>query len=63
HLSATDTLSLFAEHYQAVLANPAGTDHQNIRKFKKYGWAGFILKSQALKAKPAAEKPVNQAAI
>ena len=30
-LSAADTLYLFAEHYQAVLAHPTATDHQNIK--------------------------------
>jgi hypothetical protein len=29
NLSAEDTLYLFAEHYQAVLSSPEGTDHQN----------------------------------
>lgn len=38
-LSESDTLSLFAEHYQSVLANPSGTDHQNIRQFMAQGWS------------------------
>ncbi|SIN64186.1 HopJ type III effector protein [Chitinophaga niabensis] len=50
-LSAEDTLYLFAEHYQSVLANPEGTDHQNIRQFMKHGWPGIVFEGQALQAK------------
>jgi len=49
-LTAADTLYLFAEHYRAVLANPNGTDHQNIRQFMAHGWAGIIFEGEALKA-------------
>ena len=63
NLSAPDTLSLFAEHYKSVIANPIGSDHQNIRQFKKYSWAGVSFKGDALKAKPPAAKPVDQKAI
>ncbi|MES2061655.1 MAG: HopJ type III effector protein [Bacteroidota bacterium] len=49
-LNPADTLSLFAEHYQAVLANPDGTDHQNIRQFMAHGWPGIIFEGDALKA-------------
>ncbi len=63
NLSAPDTLSLFAEHYKSVIANPIGSDHQNIRQFKKYSWAGISLKGEVLKAKPPAAKPVDQKAI
>jgi hypothetical protein len=42
-LSKEDTLYLFAEHYQAVLNTPEGTDHQNIRQFMKHGWAGIVF--------------------
>jgi hypothetical protein len=41
NLSKEDTLSLFAEHYQAVLANPSASDHQNIRQFMLNGWEGI----------------------
>jgi hypothetical protein len=41
NLSQSDTLTLFAEHYQAVLADPDGADHHNIRQFIKNGWAGI----------------------
>jgi hypothetical protein len=47
-LSKEDTLYLFAEHYQSVLSNPEGTDHQNIRQFMKHGWAGIVFEGQAL---------------
>ncbi|HEX7367145.1 MAG TPA: HopJ type III effector protein [Pelobium sp.] len=39
-LSKESTLWLFAEHYHAVLNNPEGKDHQNIRQFMLHGWAG-----------------------
>lgn len=47
-LSETDTLSLFAEHYAAVLATPEGIDHQNIRQFMLHGWAGVVFEGEAL---------------
>jgi hypothetical protein len=50
-LNAEDTLYLFAEHYQAVLANPDATDHQNIRQFMANGWAGVTFEGEALIAK------------
>ncbi len=43
NLSAEDTLYLFAEHYQAVLANPNAADHQNIRQFMIHGWPGVVF--------------------
>lgn len=48
NLSEADTLFLFAEHYQAVLADPKGTDHQNIRQFMQHGWAGVSFEGAAL---------------
>ncbi|MFU8926474.1 HopJ type III effector protein [Acinetobacter puyangensis] len=45
------TLSLFAEHYQAVLDTPNGTDHQNIRQFIKNGWEGVYFEGSALTVK------------
>ncbi len=51
NLSKEDTLYLFAEHYQSVLANPHGTDHQNIRQFIKHGWSGIAFEGHALLAK------------
>ncbi|SEW35136.1 HopJ type III effector protein [Chitinophaga arvensicola] len=50
-LSAEDTLYLFAEHYQAVLNTPTGTDHQNIRQFMLHGWPGIVFEGTALSAK------------
>jgi hypothetical protein len=47
-LDETDTLYLFAEHYQAVLKNPDGIDHQNIRQFMTYGWPGIVFERSAL---------------
>ncbi len=51
HLSAEDTLWLFAEHYRAVLDNPEGNDHQNIRQFMANGWAGISFEGTPLVAK------------
>ncbi len=48
NLSAADTLYLFAEHYQSVLNNPDGTDHQNIRQFMANGWPGIFFEGEAL---------------
>lgn len=47
-LDKGDTLYLFAEHYQSVLKNADGTDHQNIRQFMIHGWAGIVFEGQAL---------------
>lgn len=51
NLSEADTLDLFAEHYQSVLAHPTATDHQNIRQFIVNGWAGIAFEGEALIAK------------
>jgi hypothetical protein len=48
NLSAEDTLFLFAEHYQSVLAHPDAADHQNIRQFRLHGWEGVHFEGQAL---------------
>lgn len=50
-LNQLDTLSLFAEHYRAVLANPDGDDHANIRNFMHYGWQGIGMPTNALTPK------------
>lgn len=50
-LDKTQTLHLFAEHYQAVLADPEGSDHQNIRQFMQHGWEGIHFEAEALAAK------------
>jgi hypothetical protein len=51
NLSADDTLYLFAEHYQSVLAHPDAGDHQNIRQFILNGWPGIALEGTALVAR------------
>ena len=50
-LNQAQTLSLFAEHYAAVVATPEGSDHQNIRQFMLHGWDGIRFEGQALQAK------------
>ena len=50
-LNEAQTLSLFAEHYAAVLATPEQTDHQNIRQFMLNGWNGIRFEANALTAK------------
>lgn len=48
NLSQPHTLALFAEHYRSVLADPTGTDHQNIRQFMATGWKGVSFAKVAL---------------
>lgn len=50
-LDKADTLYLFAEHYQSVVNNPGGTDHQNIRQFMINGWQGINFEGTALTEK------------
>lgn len=50
-LNEQQTLALFAEHYQNVLAHPEATDHQNIRQFMQHGWAGIEFSGNALTLK------------
>lgn len=56
HLSPVDTLSLFAEHYVAVCKTPDGTDHANIRNFKRFGWDAFLMEHNPLTAKASVTK-------
>lgn len=49
NLSQEDTLSLFAEHYESVLATPDQTDHQNIRQFQMHGFQGLKFENDVLK--------------
>ena len=51
NLSQEDTLKLFAEHYNAVIETPNGTDHNNIRQFMKNGWNGVSFENDVLTAK------------
>ena len=50
-LSETDTLRLFAEHYDDVVATPNAVNHQNIRQFMQCGWEGVRFESEALNEK------------
>jgi hypothetical protein len=48
-LSEADTVQLFGRFYRHdVLKHPEGTDHANIRRFLKDGWAGIQFEGQAL---------------
>ena len=47
-LSEAQTLACFGEHYQAVLDDPDGTGHPNIRLFMRDGWAGVRFDGTAL---------------
>ncbi len=47
-LSETDTLKLFAEHYDDVVATPNSVNHQNIRQFMQFGWEGVRFENEAL---------------
>ncbi|MFV0141124.1 MULTISPECIES: HopJ type III effector protein [Empedobacter] len=51
NFSEDDTLKLFAEHYQAVLDSPEGTDHNNIRQFMQNGWEGVTFENEVLTKK------------
>ncbi len=52
NLDPAQTLNLFGDFYHDdVLNNPTGTDHQNIRHFMRYGWAGIAFNGVALVAK------------
>lgn len=51
NLDQTQTLSLFAEHYQAVLDTPENSDHQNIRQFMENGWDGVQFSGDVLAEK------------
>ncbi|WP_282629715.1 HopJ type III effector protein [Empedobacter sedimenti] len=51
NLSQEDTLKLFAEHYNAVLETPNGTDHNNIRQFIENGWNGVSFENNVLTEK------------
>ena len=47
-LDAETTLRCFGRHYRHVLADPAGSDHANIRQFMRHGWAGIRFEGLAL---------------
>jgi hypothetical protein len=49
-LNQLQTLSCFGSYYfDAVLKNPQGIDHQNIRNFMENGWDGIGYENQALR--------------
>ena len=51
-LSQQQTLDLFGDFYRVdVLNSPAGTGHQNIRNFMRYGWEGIRFSGEALVAR------------
>jgi hypothetical protein len=46
------TLALFGAFYREdVLKNLGGNDHQNIRNFMEFGWAGILFEGEALQEK------------
>jgi len=48
-LTKEQTLHLFGDYYRKdVLENPAGSDHQNIRNFIRFGWEGIRFEGVAL---------------
>jgi hypothetical protein len=51
-LTEAETLALFGEYRDEVLADPGGDGHRNIRSFLKHGWAGIRFESEALVRKP-----------
>jgi hypothetical protein len=51
-LDQQQTLNLFGDYYHCdVLNHPDSTDHQNIRNFIKYGWAGIAFQHPPLTEK------------
>lgn len=52
NLSQAETLACFGAYYfEEVLAEPEGTNHQNIRNFMINGWDGIAFYGEALKKK------------
>ena len=51
-LDKQQTLLCFGEHYRAVLADPDGQAHANIRQFMKTGWEALSFDDNPLTAKP-----------
>ncbi|HDY98010.1 MAG TPA: HopJ type III effector protein [Pseudomonas sabulinigri] len=48
-LTDQQTLACFAEHYQAVLSDPEGSDHANIRAIMNTGLSAVSFASPPLK--------------
>ena len=40
-LTPDETLNCFGEHFRAVLGDPDGDSHPNIRQFMRTGWEGI----------------------
>ena len=52
NLNKMQTLACFGSYYRdAVLKNPEGNSHQNIRNFMQTGWHGIEFEGSALKPK------------
>ena len=54
-LSEGAALGLFCEHYEDVLATPAGDSHANIRAFMANGWEGIAFAGEALRMRDGSE--------
>lgn len=50
-LSVLETLHCFGQYYQAVLSDPKGSTHQNIRNFITYSWDGLKFSAPVLSKK------------
>jgi hypothetical protein len=51
-LSKEETLALFGDFYRTdVLKNPEGNDHQNIRNFMEFSWAGISFEGKVLRSR------------
>jgi hypothetical protein len=60
-LSEIHTLSLFAEHYRSVLADPQGDNHANIRQFMQRGWRGVSFAQTPLIKRQITADPASTA--
>lgn len=58
-LNEADTLTLFAQHYQQVLDNPAGESHSNIRQFIGTGWSGIRFEDTPLRLRRPTEPSIK----
>ena len=59
-LNETDTLKLFAQHYQQVLDDPAGESHSNIRQFMGSGWSGIRFEDTPLRLRRPSEPNIKE---
>jgi len=52
-LDEAQTLACFGDYYRVdVLQHPTASDHQNIRNFMQYGWAGIHFDGSVLTPLP-----------